>query len=412
MKDSKEMINLTEQKHVYSPALFSLVLLCYENVSLLMGMVETILSQDYPNIELIISDDGSSDFSCEEVRAEIDQRMKERKNCSIRRLIVRKNEKNIKTVQHVHQLLPMTSGDYVVLTAADDRFDNPHILSDYVQVFQKNPDSLWIVARAKIVSSDYKRTIHSLPSEEDIPFFASQSPRVLFSRWCRRGMAIPCCMAFRKEAFELAGGIDTTYTYLEDWPLVLHLLLKGYMPLYLNQYAALHSMGGITNTNVRYGVERRRVFFADKYRLLDTLTEPNLSLLSPKDVKAYRCYRHEIMDRNYFLQIDVPTADKKTLLKSVLKKPIKLFWLAEEAFWEKSPKLHCKKLLAASHGLIAFFIFFTHYAQTGSSLALVIGFLGWIDVIAGLSCMVLAFGSGFMKLLCQRKRRLRRLLVN
>ena len=316
-------------------------------------MLESILAQDYPRIELIVSDDGTPDFDCAKVEADIRRRMDALQNAHIERLCVRKNEANMKTVRHVESVLPMATGEYVVFTAADDRFADSGVLSRYVRCFEAHPQHKWLVGKVAITSEDYKTTHHILPAEKDVPYFMADDAQRLFGRWSRRGMAIPCCMAFRPEAFVLAGGIDTSYSLMEDWPLVLHLLLAGYAPAYIDELTALHSVGGVTNSNNRYGVEIRRMFYMDKYRLLDTITEKNLHLLSPEDKRCYRLYQREIMDRNYFLNIDLPTKSKPALLAEGILHPRKGFWLLEIVFRRVEGRIRPRLLLVLAAILAA-----------------------------------------------------------
>ena len=74
----------------YCP-LISVLVLCYKNRALLNGMLKSIAMQKYPNIQLIVSDDGSSDFFVDEVKNYIASL----KADNIREIIVRKNKENI-----------------------------------------------------------------------------------------------------------------------------------------------------------------------------------------------------------------------------------------------------------------------------------------------------------------------------
>ena len=72
----------------YCP-LISVLVLCYKNRALLNGMLKSIAMQKYPNIQLIVSDDGSSDFFVDEVKNYIASL----KADNIREIIVRKIKK-------------------------------------------------------------------------------------------------------------------------------------------------------------------------------------------------------------------------------------------------------------------------------------------------------------------------------
>lgn len=48
--------------------LVSIVVLTYLQRHILNECVDLILEQDYPNIEIVVCDDSSADFDCDEVR--------------------------------------------------------------------------------------------------------------------------------------------------------------------------------------------------------------------------------------------------------------------------------------------------------------------------------------------------------
>ncbi|MBE6880782.1 MAG: glycosyltransferase [Ruminococcaceae bacterium] len=348
--------------------LLSVLVLCYKNKNLLFGMLDTIFRQVYPHIQLIVSDDCSDDFSVDEITNYINKH----KCQNIQSFIVRKNEENIGTVKHIAKAYEYVESDYFIFTAADDRFTYNTVFYDYIKAFLSNKDALWLVARANLVNSEYKNLNQTLPSSSDKEYLQSGDPIKLYSRWSRRGIAIPCSMAFRKTGIDLVGGFDLSYGYIEDWPLELKLLRSKHMPIFLDKITALHSKGGITNSNQAYGIEIRKRFFDDKKHVLETEVDPYAKLMTSEDKKAYKQYKREIMARHYFFFIDLPQAKTKgQKLKLILKKPIRAWWWFEMKYDKMKEKIHRKKLFAASHIMILLSLLFFAFNLTG-----------WQDVVA------------------------------
>lgn len=386
---------------------FSIVVLCYQNKDLLWGMLDSICQQDYPNIELIVSDDGSDDFDAQAV----EQYIEENKGENIRKVTVRRNAENMGTVRHVHTVIAQVQSEYLAFSAADDRFCGKTAISEYVKAFVENPDRGWIVARSRITSANYKKTIYTTPTERDIPFFQQGDPIRLYSRWSRRGLAIPCSMAFRKSAIEAVGGIDLSFRFLEDWPLVLKLLRNGYMPIFLDRVTAIHSAGGVTNTNV-FGTGVRKEFLEDKRRLLETETEAHMDLLTQEDQKAYRQYKREIMQRQYFFDVDLPeNPGKLRKIWLMLKMPIRAVWYAEARFREKRPGIQIRKMLLLSQVLLMLSLMMEVNCEASRFfglywlISLVDGVLGLLWLLISLSCVA-------MVQYCKYKDKLRKELVN
>ena len=385
---------------------WSILVLCYKNRARLNGMLDSVFLQDYPRIRLVVSDDGSGDFDPAEVRDYIDCGKRE----NIVERIVLKNDANLKTVRHVQKVLDY-AGEYFVLTAADDRFVSRSAITEYNRTFKENPASLWIVARCNVLTPDYQRSIYLTPTPDDIPFFENSDPIRLYSRWCRRGMAIPCCMAFRKSALEAVGGIDDSYQYLEDWPLELKLCRSGYAPAYLPVVVAAHSTGGITNSNAAYGKDVRKAFFDDKARLFRQEVEPYLDLLTPEDLEAYRLYRAEIFDRNYFFDIDWEGSSRLQKLKLALRSPKHFRWVAEQQYMKRQDRFERKKMLLVSQLLFLVSYFFLTPGYEGL-LGGVFRFLGYVDFAAAAVLIILAIVSFPLELSFRRLAEKRRRLVN
>ena len=387
--------------------LFSVLVLCYKNEQLLKGMLKTIFNQDYPRIQLIVSDDGSRDFDVERVTRFIE----ENKSENIESVTVRKNEENMGTVRHVALALQKVAGEYVIFTAADDRFNNSAVFSDYAAIFENKPESKWIVGRCCVTTPNYSQTIYVTPTDADEDYFMDGDAQRLFSRWSRRGMAIPCCMAFRKEAFELVGGIDLEYRFLEDWPLVLKLLRNGYAPAYLPVTVASHSAGGVTNSNQRYGVAVRKAFYDDKYLVMRKEVEPYLEMIDPEDRQQREVYLREIMERNYFLDIDFHPLGKADKIKAMLKKPKHFFWVFEELFMRYIGKLPRKKMVLAAQLLIVCCCLLLQY-EGCEFLNGLFAVVGIIDLVIALLAFAMALLTYPVELYYKRKAKIRNKLVN
>lgn len=408
MQKSKKLINHKKLKFVnadFSP-LISVLVLCYKNRALLNGMLKSIVMQKYPNIQLIVSDDGSSDFSVNEVKNYIASL----KTDNIREIIVRKNKENIGTVRHIYEALSLAKGEYIIFTAADDRFQNENVFANYANLFEKNQDKVWLVASCNILTHDYKRSIYITPTKIDKPYFEREDAKLLFSRWSRRSMAVPCSMAFRRRAFDIVGGIDLNYKYSEDWPLVLKLLRNGYAPIYMSEVAALHSAGGVTNSNARYGIDVRKKFFDDKELVYQKEVKPYLNLLSQEDLSCLKAYRKEINQRQYFLSIYWPMASKIKKIIYLLN-PQYLFWIVEIVFGKYEKYLRKPLIFLASQICFLVYALFL-YSNVGTFRNMVFDWLSCIYFCFGIVLFIFGVILIPFRFYVYKKRLLRKNLVN
>ena len=224
-------------------------------------------------------------------------------------------------------------------------------------------------------------------------------------------MAIPCCMMFRATAFSLVGGIDLDYQYMEDWPLVLKLLRAGYEPLFLNQIISAHSTGGVTNSNQNYGVAVRKAFYADKYHLMEKEVEPFRHLLTETDQKCLKTYQYEIMDRNFFLDIECEQLSRKEKLLTALKEPHKLGWLVERKYGFYEKKVDHKKWLAMTQLLLLCSFFLLACSAIVSSGGWLLERIGWIELFGTVVSLLGCALSFVLKIYCHLKAKKRMNLV-
>lgn len=115
----------------------------YRRLHLLEGALHSVAAQDYPNIELIVSDNGTN-------------------GDAVRQLVTthyprahtfRQNPTSVPVVDHLNQLLAAASGEYFVLLCDDDEV-SPRFVSDLVSRLECEPHAHVGVARAATMDAD------------------------------------------------------------------------------------------------------------------------------------------------------------------------------------------------------------------------------------------------------------------
>lgn len=126
--------------------LVSICTSCYNHAQYLQDFIDSIIDQSYDNIELLLIDDCSVDFSRDIIRKNI-----ERLNKRFVRVVYIENKENKGLIKNLNTLLTKANGRYIKLFASDDimKVDCISILVDYMN---KNP-------QMDMVYSTYKLTI-------------------------------------------------------------------------------------------------------------------------------------------------------------------------------------------------------------------------------------------------------------
>ena len=116
----------------------------YNHQEYVVQTLDSVVADSYPNKELVIINDGSTDRSHEIIQSWI-------KSHKLNIDILYKNRSNKGISKTLNELIAMSSGDYVVPLASDDYLINNTTLSR-VELLSKNPDKLMLINDAIVVN--------------------------------------------------------------------------------------------------------------------------------------------------------------------------------------------------------------------------------------------------------------------
>lgn len=116
--------------------LVTYILLSYNQENYIESAVLSALEQDYSNLEIIISDDCSTDNTYEI----ISNIFKNIKDSSYEiNIHINRNTSNMGFIPHFNKLISMSKGEFIVVNAGDDICVKTRT-SDAIDVFKNNPD--------------------------------------------------------------------------------------------------------------------------------------------------------------------------------------------------------------------------------------------------------------------------------
>lgn len=108
----------------------SFIVPCYRLAHLLPECINSILSQTYRDLEVLIMDDASPDNTAEVAKAFSDPRV---------RYI--RNDPNLGHLRNYNKGIDMSRGKYIWLISADDYLRKPYVLEKYVEALEANPSA-------------------------------------------------------------------------------------------------------------------------------------------------------------------------------------------------------------------------------------------------------------------------------
>jgi glycosyltransferase involved in cell wall biosynthesis len=220
--------------------LVSVVVLTYCRQERLFQTLSTVLEQDYPNMELLISDDAGGEQNPEAISDWLNRKAAGR----FVRTVVRSNERNLGTVRHANLAAGLCEGEYLHFLPCGDGFCRPDALSSHVR-FAERFSSLVTTSQAIVSNESFEREYYLFPSDRRAKLF-SRKPGKLFRILCRNNIICAVATLFRREFF-LQGGFDPAYRFLEDWPTWLRLTREGETIPCLNEVTAFYALSGISS---------------------------------------------------------------------------------------------------------------------------------------------------------------------
>lgn len=178
----------------------------YNGRQYLAGCLESVLCQDYPNIEHIVLDGGSTDGTIDLLRQYDD------------RIALWKSERDSGMYSAWNKGILEAHGEWICFLGADDEF-LPGAVSAYMELAGKNPHAQYLSSKIRVVhSTGYTKTAGT-------PWTWKQFSKFMCT-------VHPGSM-HRRSLFQQLGNYDTSYRIVGDYELLLRArerLRAAFMP--------------------------------------------------------------------------------------------------------------------------------------------------------------------------------------
>lgn len=195
-------------------SLVSICVITYNSSAYIIETLDSILLQDYENIELIISDDHSTDDTCEICSNWIKSNHHHFKNCHLAQL-----PENKGICANYNHVWPLAKGEWIKFIAGDDRL-KPDCISSFVKEIEDNIDIMCCL-RENFRNDSPKRWI----SGEEHLRHKDQLKQVLKHHYF--GIVCGATLFVKKKLLEDLNGFDERFMFAEDYPLCMKYLMQG-----------------------------------------------------------------------------------------------------------------------------------------------------------------------------------------
>lgn len=207
----------------------SIVTVCYNSEKYIRTAIESVISQDYQNIEYIIIDGNSSDNTIEIVKS-YGQKISK---------FVSEPDKGI--YDAMNKGIKLATGDIIGTLNSDDLYFNDNVISKVAESFQQNTNQILFGNLYYVKKENINSVVRKWISND----FIQNS--------FKRGWHPPHPTFFvRKKVYEKFGAFNLDYKLAADFELMLRFLEKHKLnSIYLDQTMVKMRLGGATNKNLK-----------------------------------------------------------------------------------------------------------------------------------------------------------------
>ena len=217
--------------------LVSVCIPTYNSSQYISECIDSVVKQSFKNIEIIISDNCSSDNTIEII---------EKKN--IKNLKILRNKENIGIAKNFNLVCNEASGEYIKLLPSDDTI-LPNSIETSLKFIKNRGDISLVVSSKKIINGSSKIIINKMSSfSEGVHEGRDVIWKILNSG--RNPLGEPTFALFKKEEFINVGGFNEEYDFTLDIDLWIRLLEKG------NLYFIEEPLGSFRVHSNSYSVKR------------------------------------------------------------------------------------------------------------------------------------------------------------
>ena len=295
------------------PPLVSIISPAYNHEKYISDCIESVLAQTYPNWEMIIIDDGSTDstFSIAVDYSKKDSRIKPftQNNIGIFRL-----------GESYNFALSQCTGKYVAILECDDVW-LPEKLALQVEVLEQKPECVLSWGRAYLASGDLSYNYYLTPRDTEISEdFYNKPAGIFLEKFIFHSAPPALTLVIRREAIDKIGGFIQEFNLpLVDFTTTIRLLMMGefayidqplgYWRIYSNQITKTYTA---EITKGCYSVVKSLMQNSSKIFIDNELTEKKIDkLFKNKLIISYsRSGRYKLIRKDY-------EAARKDYIKSI-----------------------------------------------------------------------------------------------
>ena len=224
--------------------LLSILLLSYNNLDGVYRTLDSVFAQDYPVLELVVSDDCSRDYASQQVR--IADYIESHRRENLQSVHWVSHPENVGTVRNMNDAIRASHGDYLFSISPEDELAHDQALSHLVRVLEENDRDICFGKMQGITPEG--KTVSYLPScESDYDLLKSYTVEQTRQRLFTRNYLPGACKILTRRLVEENGLYPESIRLIEDYPDWLMLTKNGVPFAYLDEVILRYQLSGVSS---------------------------------------------------------------------------------------------------------------------------------------------------------------------
>ena len=271
--------------------LVSVFIVTYNSQDYIIEALDSVKSQTYQNIELVVSDDCSNDNTIAKVKEWISQN-----NGRFVRTEIVKSPVNTGIPANYNRAVKACKGEWLKMMDGDDLI-LPNCVEDNVKFIKEKPEAEVVFSDMFIFKDDKERKIiRKKFKERDKSFFRVTIPEQ--SRWLLGHNVLPSQTCFIKANLLKQNPYEEKYRLLEDYPMWIKLSQKGIAFFYFDKCTAMYRIVDSVSSNNKELFSSTYIVYSRQF---------NKDVVTPLIIK-YKYSKEYDDNRKYYLLYDVCNA--------------------------------------------------------------------------------------------------------
>jgi glycosyltransferase involved in cell wall biosynthesis len=261
--------------------LFSVIIRTKDRLEFLPRAIESVYSQTYSDVEIVIVNDGGADVS----RIVNHFKNLETPDGLRRDLILINNKRSVYRASAANIGIEVCNGEYIGFLDDDDYYYNNH-LSLHAEVLSKKDAFVSISEGVESLETKEHKGFKELQKNFYFPREINKLSFFFFENYFPFNS-----ICFRKEAVKKVGSLDCKLFVLEDWDFLIRLFLK-YEPIVINNVTCAYTTR-FGSSNIRMSFEHKKtwhdsfVYVMQKYKDAYKNSQVNIPISEVAEFLSY-----------------------------------------------------------------------------------------------------------------------------